>query len=84
MRRQDYPLVSGLGNWALINATVNKREELVLGMGWDIGQLSFRLVEFMVGVEHTRVEMPVNLRSRRTCWARFGSNQHICRDHPQL
>lgn len=63
---------------------MNKKEDLVLGMGWGIGQLSFRLVEFMVGAEHTQVEMPVDLESRRAFWARFGSSQHVCRDYPQL
>ena len=84
VRRQDYLLVSGLANWALLNERVDKREVLVLEVGWDIGQLSFRLVEFMVAVEHTQEEMPGGLRSRTEHRARFGSNRHTRSDHPRL
>lgn len=39
--------VSGLGGWALINEREYRGR---LGVGWEDGQLCFRLVDFVVGM----------------------------------
>lgn len=45
-------------------------KRLILGVGWHAGQLSFRQVDFVVGMGYTQVEMPMDLKFRREHWAR--------------
>lgn len=54
----------GTKEWKIIQG-----EQLVLGMGWDDGQLGSRLVEFVVSMGYTQVEMP-DLKFRRESRAR--------------
>lgn len=68
VRSQGYSQVSGVGNWALINESVTTGI-LVWGAGRHEGHLSFRLVDFVVGMRYTYVEMPVDLTFRRGHWA---------------
>lgn len=65
MRHQNYLHGSGLGDWALMNERENTGGETCLGVGWDDGQLSFRLVDFVAGMGHTQLEMPLDLKVRR-------------------
>lgn len=68
VRSQVYSQGSGVGNWALINESVTTGI-LVWGAGRHEGHLSFRLVDFVVGMRYTYVEMPVHLTFRRGHWA---------------
>lgn len=51
--------VSGLGGWALMSEREYRGR---LGVGWEDGQLHFRLVDFVVGMGYTQVEMPLDLK----------------------
>lgn len=64
VRSQGYSQFSGLGNWALVNGS-KTTGRLVLGTGWHEGQLSFRPVDFVVGMRYTHVEMPMDLNFRK-------------------
>ena len=68
MRSQNYFHVSGLGDWALVKERIQGKR-LVLGVGRSDGQLGFRLVDFVVGMGYTQLEMPLDLKNKREHWA---------------